>query len=48
MINSLVLPTEPNPEFTLVWTGYKAGPMMGQILNLIIAKEKNADHEHTE
>lgn len=30
MINSLVLPTEPNPEFTLVWTGYKVGPMLGQ------------------
>jgi hypothetical protein len=29
MTNSLVLPTEPNPEFTLIWTGYSVGPMMG-------------------
>ena len=29
MKNSLVLPADPNPELSVIWTGYSVGPMMG-------------------
>ena len=29
MVNSLILPIEPNHKYSRIWTGYKLGPMMG-------------------
>jgi hypothetical protein len=29
MVNSLILPIDPNPKYSKIWKGYKLGPMMG-------------------
>ena len=29
MVNSLILPIEPNHKYSRIWKGYKLGPMMG-------------------
>ncbi len=29
MVNSLILPIDPNPKYSKIWKGYKFGPMMG-------------------
>lgn len=29
MVNSLILPIEPNHKYSKIWKGYKLGPMMG-------------------
>ena len=40
MLNSLVWPADPNPELSVIWKGYKVGPMMGHGTEEIWKKTK--------